>query len=313
MNRLESACRKLVRSSLRVKRGENVLLVTDETRLPIARQVARFIQEARGEATTYLMTETLRPITKCTKLLIGMMKRADAMMYMLEPRIAEKPFRAEMVEYGTRYSRICMMPGITEDMMRRLLNIDFKAMRQLNRKLMRLLADRDDILVTNRKGTEIGFSVKGRTWLDDNGDISAKGSHGNLPAGEIFTCPVEKTLSGTIAVSLIEDAVGPGIMEFEAGKMVRYEGAGVEEVIRSMRGDRTGRIIGEFGIGTNAGARICENMLEAEKAYGTVHFAIGDSYGLGKNKSRHHSDALVEKVTLVVNGRTIIEKGKFLI
>jgi aminopeptidase len=313
MNRLENACRKLVRSSLRVKRGESVLLVTDEVKLPIARLVARFVREAKGEATTYLMTETLRPITECTKLLIGMMKRADAMMYMLEPRIAEKPFRAEMVEYGSRYSRICMMPGITEDMMKRLLNIDFGAMRKLNRKLMRLLQDKDDILVKNGKGTEIGFSVKGRTWLDDNGDISTKGSHGNLPAGEVFTCPVEKSLNGTIVIGLIEDAVGPGIMEFEKGVLVRFEGKGVGEVVRSMRSDRTGRIIGEFGIGTNAGARICENMLEAEKAYGTVHFAIGDSYGLGKNRSRHHSDALVEKVTLVVNGRTVIERGKFLI
>ncbi|GAG46305.1 unnamed protein product, partial [marine sediment metagenome] len=38
------------------------------------------------------------------------------------------------------------------------------------------------------------------------------------------------------------------------------------------------------------------NMLEAEKAIGTAHFAIGDSYGLGKNASKHHYDALVDKV-----------------
>ena len=67
-------------------------------------------------------------------------------------------------------------------------------------------------------------------------------------------------------------------------------------------------IIGEFGIGTNRGARICPNMLEAEKAFGTVHFAIGDSYGLGKNASKHHYDALVDKVTIRVNGREIARK-----
>ena len=75
----------------------------------------------------------------------------------------------------------------------------------------------------------------------------------------------------------------------------------------------TGRLIGEFGIGTNPNARICPNMLEAEKAFGTVHFAIGDSYGLGTNVSPHHYDALVERVTIEVNGQTIAREGEFLI
>lgn len=54
-------------------------------------------------------------------------------------------------------------------------------------------------------------------------------------------------------------------------------------------------------------------MLEAEKAFGTAPFAIGDSYGLGKNSSRHHYDALVEKVTIKAGRKTIIRNGKFLL
>lgn len=72
-------------------------------------------------------------------------------------------------------------------------------------------------------------------------------------------------------------------------------------------------MIGEFGIGTNRGARVVPNMLEAEKAFGTAHFAVGDSYGLGKNSSRHHYDALVNKVTISANGKIILKKGRFLI
>jgi leucyl aminopeptidase (aminopeptidase T) len=54
-------------------------------------------------------------------------------------------------------------------------------------------------------------------------------------------------------------------------------------------------------------------MLEAEKAFGTVHFAIGDSYGLGRNKSTFHFDALVERATLVAGKRVIIKNGSFLV
>jgi len=70
-------------------------------------------------------------------------------------------------------------------------------------------------------------------------------------------------------------------------------------------------MIGEFGIGTNPKARVTANMLEAEKAFGTAHFAIGDSYGLGRNSSPHHYDALVEKVTIRARGKTILRDGRF--
>lgn len=54
-------------------------------------------------------------------------------------------------------------------------------------------------------------------------------------------------------------------------------------------------------------------MLEAEKAFGTIHFAIGDSYGIGKSKSKFHFDGLVEKVTLAAGRRTRIKNGVYLV
>ena len=84
-------------------------------------------------------------------------------------------------------------------------------------------------------------------------------------------------------------------------------------IVKNIGKDETGLIIGEFGIGTNPQARITSNMLEAEKAFGTAHFAIGDSYGLGRNRSPHHYDALVNKVTIRAKGKYIVKDGKFLI
>ena len=102
-------------------------------------------------------------------------------------------------------------------------------------------------------------------------------------------------------------------MTFKAGKLVAWSGKGIEAIVKNIGDDETGFIIGEFGVGTNRGARICPNMLEAEKAFGTVHFAIGDSYGIGRNKSKHHYDALIDKVTIRAKGRFIAKDGKFLI
>ena len=311
-DRLYAAADRAVNHALRLRKGEKYLLVTDTQKLDIAEALAFHARKAGAEVTTYLMTETLRPITGPTRQFKELIKGASATTYLLEGRFPEKPFRGFMVAEGSKNGRICMMPGITRNMMERLVAIDFSEMAVFTRKVIRAVRDAE-IVVENAAGTKIAFSVRGRAWRADVGDISKKGVHGNLPAGECFTAPVEQTFTGKIVIGLIDDKLGRGEMTFKAGRLVGFKGAGVAEVIKTVGNDPTARVIGEFGIGTNRGARICPNMLEAEKAFGTVHFAIGDSYGIGKNKSKFHFDALVDKVTLRANGRLIARDGKFLI
>jgi leucyl aminopeptidase (aminopeptidase T) len=313
VTKLSKASEKAVYHVLKLRPGENFLLVTDKQKMEIAEALAFWAKKAGAETTTYLMTETLRPISQPTRLFKEMIRKASAVAYMLDGRIEEKPFRGFMVAHGTKYGRICMMPGLTRDMMERLVNIDFKAMDDFTRKVIRIMRDAEDVVVENPSGTHITFSVEGRPWRNDNGRISRKGQHGNLPAGECYTAPVEETFNGRIVISLIDDKLGRGALEFRKGKLVKWSGKGVAAILKTIGSDATGKMIGEFGIGTNRNARLSPNMLEAEKAFGTVHFAIGDSYGIGKNKSPFHYDALVEKATIKAKGKTIAKEGRFLI
>lgn len=312
-DKLYKAAERAVTQALRLKPKERFLLVTDRQKMEIAEALAFWAKKAGAETTTYLMTETLRPITEPTSLFKQLILKATATTYLLEGRIQEKPFRGFMVANGAKNGRICMMPGITRDMMERLVAIDFSRLAGFTKKVVRAMKDAPEVVITNPAGTHIAFSVEGRKWHTDIGDISKKGSHGNLPAGECYTAPVEETFTGRVAISLIDDKLGRGVLEFRKGRLVKWSGKGVDEVVKTIGNDPTGRIIGEFGIGTNEGARISPNMLEAEKAFGTVHFAIGDSYGIGKNKSKFHYDSLVDKVTIKAKGRTIAKDGKYLI
>jgi aminopeptidase len=313
-DRLLSAAERAVNQSLKIRKGESFLLVTDKQKMEIAEALAYWAKEAGAETTTYLMTETLRPITGPTKLFQGAIEKASVITYMLDARIEEKPFRSYMVKMGMEpQRRICMMPGITRDMMERLVNIDFREMNLFTRRVIKALDNAERVIIKNPEGTHIEFSVRDRVWHNDNGDISRRGKHGNLPAGECYTAPVEETFTGRIVISLIDDKLGRGVMEFKEGRLVKWNGRGIEAIVKNIGADETGFIIGEFGVGTNKGAKICPNMLEAEKAFGTVHFAIGDSYGIGKNASKHHYDALVDKVTITADGRAVAKQGKFLI
>jgi leucyl aminopeptidase (aminopeptidase T) len=311
--KLFKAAERAITQALRLKRGEGFLLVTDEPKLEIAEALAHWAKKAGAETTTYLMTETLRPIEGPTRLFKEMAQRASAVAYMLDARIEEKAFRGYMVSLAKADARVLMMPGITVDMMERLVAVDYEHLDVFTRKVIAALRGAADIRVTNADGTDISFSVKGRRWANSNGNIGTRGKHGNLPAGECYTCPVEDSFTGRVVIRLIDDKLGKGVLEFKAGRLIQWSGRGIEAIVRHIGDDASGYVIGEFGVGTNTGARICANMLEAEKAFGTVHFAIGDSYGLGRNSSRHHYDALVDKVTLTANGRLIAKNGKYLI
>ena len=66
MTKLSKAAKRAVEQALKIKRNEKVLLVTDGQKLPIAKEFAKWADNRGAETTTYLMTETLRPISKPT-------------------------------------------------------------------------------------------------------------------------------------------------------------------------------------------------------------------------------------------------------
>src|SRR5919204_252580 len=74
--------------------------------------------------------------------------------------------------------------------------------------------------------------------------------------------------------------------------------------------------VGEFAVGTNVGlSRIIGNFLQDEKFPG-VHIAFGDPYGFETNadwEAPSHVDALASHATVEIDGRRIMENGRFLV
>ena len=78
--------------------------------------------------------------------------------------------------------------------------------------------------------------------------------------------------------------------------------------------DKNANRVGEFAIGTNLGiTHLIGNMLQDEKVVG-FHFATGNPYPdkTGADwKSKAHLDGIIIKPTITVDGKTIMENGKF--
>jgi aminopeptidase len=167
------------------------------------------------------------------------------------------------------------------------------------------------------KGTDLSFSVEGRTWVAGDGKI-------NMPDGEIMTSPVETTLDGVIYFDfpgVLSGRLIPDIrLAWKKGKLVEATSSANQDFLRKVvETDAGSSLIGEFALGTNMAVnRFCRDILIDEKIGGTIHTALGRAYPEcgGVNQSAIHWDIVKDLRTegaVVIDGKTVMAGGKFFI
>ncbi|MFP4401239.1 MAG: aminopeptidase [Candidatus Woesearchaeota archaeon] len=236
-----------------------------------------------------------------------------------------KSFRKPMLEAVEKNEKLrhAHMPGITEQIMKDGMASDYAKIQEMSQKIYDVVKDAKEVHVTTDKGTD--FTVElGFKWIISDGDLTKK-KWTNLPDGEVFTCV--KNINGK---AVINGVLGdyfthfgildktPLTLTFEDGyvKMISCENKKLEEEVKKYsRQDENANRIGEFAIGTNLDLKkLIGNLLQDEKFPG-VHIAIGHGYpektGSGWN-SDAHLDCVIPDTTIVVDGKKIMEKGKFL-
>jgi aminopeptidase len=185
---------------------------------------------------------------------------------------------------------------------------------------MRMIADvfdRADEVRIEAAGTDLTLSLAGRTGSVDDGRI-------NMPGGEVFYAPREDSANG-----VVEFAEFPAVyygVEVEGARLVFVDGRVVDAsartnedfLIQTLDTDDGARRLGELGIGCNPGIqRFMKNVAFDEKIDGTVHLALGKSYGFtgGTNKSTIHWDIVKDLRVggrILADGRVVQEDGRWL-
>jgi leucyl aminopeptidase (aminopeptidase T) len=206
------------------------------------------------------------------------------------------------------------------------LSADYQEIAAITHRLEQQLQGKNRVHITTPMGTDLTFSIAGRDIKTDTGLIHQPGQFGNLPAGECFVAPLEDSAEGVLVVdkSFPELVVRqPVRMIFQKGRVIAVEGgAEAEEIKRrieygeQLEHGENCRFIAELGIGTNPNARLTGRLITDEKVVGTIHVAVGDnaspSYG-GVNPAPIHIDGVIGQPTLVIDGETLIEEGRYLV
>lgn len=170
----------------------------------------------------------------------------------------------------------------------------WKAISRSQKRLTDWLSPKKEIHVVG-PDTDLRLKVGGRTWINCDG-------HENFPDGEIFTGPVEDSVTGQIRFTYPACIYGREVedvrLEFKGGKVVRAT-AGKNEafLLQMLDTDEGARYVGEFAFGTNPGIqRFTKNTLFDEKIGGTIHLALGKGYpeSGSKNTSAIHWDMVCD-------------------
>ena len=317
MSELEQAVTTVVERCLRVRDGETVLVVADPDSTAIGEALLAAARTAGGDAVLTILPPNPSRGTEPPAPVAAALAAADVFIAPCLPSLSHTSARRRACEAGHRGATL---PGVTAEMLARLMSTDFDALAARCRAVAALLTDAADAHLTCPHGTDLRLDLRGRAGISDEGDLGAPGAFGNLPCGEGFMSPAGG--DGTIATtslglpSLLDE---PVLLTVREGALASAAGGapgdGAHEFLAMLDAHGPlGRNLAEMGVGTNDRATLTGNILEDEKILGTAHIAFGASAGIGGTVTVPvHLDVVVLEPSLRIGDTQVLDAGRWLL
>lgn len=310
---LSESANTVVQRCLAVKPEEEVLVIADAGTRAIGESLREEAAASGADAVLALMDAREHDGNEPPRSVAAALQGCDVFIAPTTRSLSHTVARKRATDAGARGAT---MPGVTEDMLARVMAIDFDLMAARSRAVATVLDEGSQAHVTCPLGSDLTLDLSGRSGIADDGDLTARRAFGNLPCGEGFIAP----LSGegrVVASSLGPLGVGdePSTLTVTNGKLESAEGGFGPEWIRVLdRHGEAGRNLAELGVGTNDRARLTGLVLEDEKILGTIHVAFGASAGIGGAVAVPiHLDVVVTEASLEVDGRQVLDRGRFVL
>jgi aminopeptidase len=318
ITKLDCAATIAIRDCMGAKKGEKILVITDEQK----REIGLALHENAVRLGHYSLLVEMKSGRingeEPSGFIADLMQKFDVVLCPTAKSLTHTDARRNASAKGVR---VATFPGITKDVMIRGMNADYKAISKRTIKLQKILEKGTFVRVTAPAGTDISFKITDRKVIPSKGLFHKKGESGNLPTGETFLAPVEGTSNGVFVVD--GSMAGLGLIknanikiEVQNGFATKISGGRLANKLKVML-DKVGknaRNIAEFGIGTNDSAKLSGVLLEDEKVMGTIHIALGNNVSMGGSINVPiHLDGVVKKPTVWMDGKLLIKDGKLII
>ncbi len=335
---IEEGASVAVTKCLKIKPSDSVLIVADGPSKDIGMAIRKKSLEITDKVRFFnldLPSYGGRPLKSMPESLSEAINEATAAFFVAGPMEGElETLRGPFLEQVARKARLGHMVGVNETIMKTGMCVDYEKVHAVTTRLFELLAKAQEIKVTSPAGTDfVATFDPAMKWIPCSGIIDKGGYWDNLPSGEVFTAP--KTFQGRLVV---DGTIGDWIemkyfgkvdyqktpliidVEHEIGgsfiKKIECEHAELLADFNSyVKSEMNASRVGEIGLGTNIFLKeIIGNILQDEK-FPTVHVAFGDPYHEKTGAtwiSDYHIDLLMRKCSIWVDGKQIMDEGKYI-
>ncbi len=225
-------------------------------------------------------------------------------------------------ELGARHAQ---MVGITESIVRSGLQCDYHLVQKLTAAVRQFLVESQEVRVTSVNGTDLRVRLSDQMkWGALDGVFREPGEWGDLPGGEVFTCP--ETVDGVLIAEVVGDSFAKrwGRLEYSPLRIEIADGyaTGVQcsnaqladELWAHLGSYENGRRVGEFSIGTNLGIKGLSGELRLDEKVPGVHIALGHPNGdiTGATwSSGTHVDLIPSECEVFVDGELFLRRTTF--
>src|SRR3989338_3708846 len=310
---LDKSAKIILKDCMNLKSNESCLVITDSKLKNIGKILYKNSLKITKKSKLVLTPIPEAHGTEPSKNIANEMLKYDVILMPTTKSLSHTKARENASRKG---ARIASMPGITIEMMKRALNVDFNKIKIINEKLIKKLENKNIIKITTKKGTNVEFYTKRRKWVSDYGIYTKKGAFGNLPAGEIFIAPLENKTNGTIVVDASVGGIGKVDKTIQIivknGFITKIIGGKTANQFKKSLKNKLYKNVAELGIGINCKAKIAGNVLEDEKVTSTCHIAFGNNRHFGgKVDVPFHIDVVIKNPTIYADGLIVMEYGKF--
>ncbi len=294
--------KRVLKDNLHVTQGEHILVVTDGELKNIAEIFFQAGVELGNETQIMEMITRLKSGEEPPKAVSEAMKASEVVLCITQHSLTHTEARKNASAAG---AKVATMPGVTLDMLQDgAISADYQEVQELTNEYCEVL-DQGEHVRIEKDDTSLSFSIKGRPGIASTGIFKNRGESGNLPSGESYIAPIEKSANGNIMIDGSIAGIGildePILLEIKNGRLIAASGNKGKQLLELL-GDGDGRTIAEFGIGTNKKARLTGNVLEDEKVFGTVHIAFGSNKTFGGlTEAGVHIDCVIREPKVFID------------
>jgi aminopeptidase len=316
MSDLERAVAAVINDCLGVREAESVLVVCNPATIGLAERLRGEAGRVGAEAMLMMIAERETHGVEPPPAAAAAMRASDVILCPTVQSLSHTAARRQATDAG---ARAATLPGVTEEMLARVMSADMDGLRRRGEALAELLTAGSEATITDANGSNLTLGLGDRNGIADTGDLTAPGAFGNLPCGEGFIAPIEGTAEGTLMVDgtiaglgRVTEPITLTVKEGHLTDATGEQGAQLMELLAT--GGPEGTNTAELGIGTNEKAILTGELLEDEKIYGTCHVAFGASAGIGGTvQVPVHIDCVVMRPELAIDGKVVARDGELLV